>query len=223
MRSPKSRPNWMSVKWTLPPGSTAATCGPSLRTTRVSPGMSSGGSLRGTERSTSAYSPGIRVPLAFGTWTSTSRVRVAGSSALAVRATVPLNLAAGHVGDGEDGGLADADGFGIRLGNVQVSAEAVRLGDAEEKRVAFGHQHPGIHVAQRDHSGERRAHGLIIQKLFQAGQVRLGGAERCCARRPRLFRAPARWIAGPGIASGRNRYPGATPRLAGTGWPIARP
>src|ERR1035437_416347 len=85
----------MRVKCTATSRATTATCGPSLRTTKVSPGMSSGGYLRGTVRSTWANMPGMREPSALRTWTSVSRVRVAGSRELDVRVTAPSNLRPG--------------------------------------------------------------------------------------------------------------------------------
>src|SRR5438270_814587 len=58
---------------------------------RASLGISRGGFVRALLRSTWAYIPGSRAPSPFGTWTSTSSVRLAGSRALALRATVPRN------------------------------------------------------------------------------------------------------------------------------------
>ena len=168
--------------------------------------------MRGTVRSTWAYMPGIRAPPELGTCTSASSVRRGGVERVGGAGDRAGELAAGQFGDRERGVLAHPHGFGVGLRHVQVSAQAVGLGDAEQQGAALGDQRAGIDVAHRDHAGERRAHGLVALAARSGAPGWPRRRRRCCAPRPRPFRAPARWPAGRRTAPGRCRCPGARPR-----------
>ena len=86
-------------------------------------GTSNGGLARALLKSTCAYMPGSSAPSAFGTWTSTSMVRLPGSSEFAVRATVPLKVRPGKIGNAQQRRLAGADGTGVGLRDIDVGAQ----------------------------------------------------------------------------------------------------
>src|SRR5207302_9846537 len=75
--------------------STTATVGAWARITTAAEGIITGNTVRSKVNFTCRYIPGRRALSGLGTWTSVSRVRVFGSRASAVRATVPANVRAG--------------------------------------------------------------------------------------------------------------------------------
>src|ERR1022692_2119349 len=170
--------------WSAP---TTPTWGPLLRTTSVSPGISRGGFLRGVVRSTCAYMPGSRRLPELGTCTSVSRVRVAGSSALAVRVTAPTNWWPARSEITSRAIWPTAPQIRVGLRNVHVDAQAVRLGDPEKQRVGFVDQRADIYVAHRNHARERRAHALITLQFGKTREVGLRRDDVAARGRHRLF------------------------------------
>ena len=106
-----------------------------------------------------------------------SSVRVVGSSALEVRVTTPVNLRPVSSAIEISARCPGLHRFGLGLRQVDVDAQRAGLGDAEEQRAAFVDQRSGIHVAQRDHAIEGRAHGLVRLHLIEAREVGLGGGD----------------------------------------------
>ena len=63
----------------------------------------------------------------------------------------------------------------MRLGNVDIQPQAVRLRDPEQERAAFIHQRAGIDVAHGDDAGKRSAYRLVALQLVEPREIRLCG------------------------------------------------
>ena len=88
-----------------------------------------------------------------------------------------FELAAGDLGDRDDGALTGLHGVRVGLWKVDVRAQGSGLRDAEEQRAALIDQRSGVHIAQGDDAVEGRAHGLIGFDLIQPGEIGLGGGD----------------------------------------------
>ena len=81
---------------------------------------------------TCKYMPGRSASLGLGTSTWVKSVRVLGSSALAVRVTLPVNCRCAVFLAVDDGVLAGRDRRGEDLGHVDEDAERIGLHEMEQ-------------------------------------------------------------------------------------------
>ena len=187
--------------------------------------------------------PGVSAPSGLGTSISVSSVRVFGSSASAMRVTLPGNRDPGSPARGPSPRRRAATPNACVLRHVNLGADHVALHHGEHEGAGGGvglHQASHVDIALGDDAVEWRDHALIILLLLQHVELRLlrddvglRDADRrvpahcsvcwstvpcCCVTQPLSHQ---RLVAAPGDIrqDRRSPAPDAAPPRSGRAWP----